>query len=79
MDTLLKVENLQVEFRTRRGAALVLNGVDFELHAGETLCVVGESGCGKSMTALALLGLIPMPPGRVKEGRILFQGEDLRR
>jgi peptide/nickel transport system ATP-binding protein len=77
MDTLLKVENLQVEFRTRRGAALVLNGVDFELHAGETLCVVGESGCGKSMTALALLGLIPMPPGRVKEGRILFQGEDL--
>ncbi|TPG20248.1 ABC transporter ATP-binding protein [Variovorax guangxiensis] len=77
MDTLLKVENLQVEFRTRRGAALVLNGVDFELHAGETLCVVGESGCGKSMTALALLGLISMPPGRVKEGRILFQGEDL--
>ena len=75
--TLLKVENLQVEFKTRRGQALVLNGVDFELHAGETLCVVGESGCGKSMTALALLGLIPMPPGRVKNGRILFQGEDL--
>ena len=77
MDTLLKVENLQVEFKTRRGQALVLNGVDFELNAGETLCVVGESGCGKSMTALALLGLIPMPPGRVKDGRILFQGEDL--
>ena len=77
MDTLLKVENLQVEFKTRRGQALVLNGIDFELNAGETLCVVGESGCGKSMTALALLGLIPMPPGRVKDGRILFQGEDL--
>ncbi len=77
MDTLLKVENLQVEFKTRRGQALVLNGVEFELNAGETLCVVGESGCGKSMTALALLGLIPMPPGRVKGGRILFQGEDL--
>ncbi len=77
MDTLLKVENLQVEFKTRRGQALVLNGVDFALNAGETLCVVGESGCGKSMTALALLGLIPMPPGRVKDGRILFQGEDL--
>ncbi|MDP9900315.1 ABC transporter ATP-binding protein [Variovorax ginsengisoli] len=75
--SLLKVENLQVEFKTRRGQALVLNGVDFELKAGETLCVVGESGCGKSMTALALLGLIPMPPGRVKDGRILFQGEDL--
>jgi peptide/nickel transport system ATP-binding protein len=76
-ETLLKVENLQVEFKTGRGQALVLNGVDFELQAGETLCIVGESGCGKSMTALALLGLIPMPPGRVKEGRILFQGEDL--
>ena len=74
---LLQVQNLQVEFKTRRGQALVLNGVDFELNAGETLCIVGESGCGKSMTALALLGLIPMPPGRVKGGRILFQGEDL--
>ena len=77
MDTLLKVENLQVEFKTRRGQALVLNGVDFELNAGETLCVVGESGCGKSMTALALLRLIPSPPGRIRQGRVLFQGEDL--
>ena len=74
---LLRVQNLQVEFKTRRGTALVLNGVDFDLNAGETLCIVGESGCGKSMTALALLGLVPMPPGRVKGGRILFQGEDL--
>jgi peptide/nickel transport system ATP-binding protein len=74
---LLQVQNLQVEFKTRRGQALVLNGVDFELNAGETLCIVGESGCGKSMTALALLGLIPMPPGRVAAGHILFQGEDL--
>ena len=77
MTALLKVEDLKVEFRARRGQALVLNGVDFELDPGETLCVVGESGCGKSMTALALLGLIPMPPGRVAAGRILFQGEDL--
>ena len=75
--TLLKVENLQVEFKSRRGQALVLNGVDFELHAGETLCVVGESGCGKSMTALALLRLIPTPPGRISSGRVWFQGEDL--
>ena len=74
---LLKVEDLRVEFNTRRGAALVLNGVDFSLHAGETLCVVGESGCGKSMTALALLRLIPSPPGRIRSGRVLFQGEDL--
>ena len=74
---LLAVDNLRVAFSGRRGQAMVLNGVDFTLHRGETLCVVGESGCGKSMTALALLGLIPMPPGRVKDGRILFQGEDL--
>ena len=74
---LLSVEDLRVEFKTRRGNALVLNGVDFELRAGETLCVVGESGCGKSMTALALLRLIPSPPGRISSGKVLFQGEDL--
>ena len=74
---LLQVKNLQVEFKTRRGIALVLNGVDFELERGETLCVVGESGCGKSMTALALMGLIPSPPGRVREGSVRFNGEDL--
>jgi peptide/nickel transport system ATP-binding protein len=74
---LLEVRDLQVEFKTRRGTALVLNGVDFELNAGETLCVVGESGCGKSMTALALLRLIPTPPGRIRGGRVLFNGEEL--
>jgi peptide/nickel transport system ATP-binding protein len=76
-EPLLKVEDLRVEFQTRRGKALVLNGVDFEIRAGETLCVVGESGCGKSMTALALLRLIPSPPGRISSGRVVFQGEDL--
>ncbi len=74
---LLQVDDLRVEFQTRRGAATVLNGVDFQIRAGETLCVVGESGCGKSMTALALLRLIPSPPGRIRSGRVLFQGEDL--
>jgi peptide/nickel transport system ATP-binding protein len=74
---LLDVRDLRVEFRSRRGTALVLNGVDFHVNAGETLCVVGESGCGKSMTALALLRLIPSPPGRISDGRVLFNGEDL--
>ncbi|NDZ16003.1 peptide ABC transporter ATP-binding protein [Variovorax sp. WS11] len=74
---LLRVQDLHVEFRTRRGQAQVLNGVDFEIRGGETLCVVGESGCGKSMTALALLRLIPSPPGRISGGRVLFQDEDL--
>lgn len=76
-ETLLQVEDLRVEFKTRRGLALVLNGVDFSLRSGETLCVVGESGCGKSMTALALLRLIPSPPGRIRSGSVMFQGEDL--
>jgi len=76
-DALLEVSGLEVEFKTRRGAALVLNGVDFRLHAGETLCVVGESGCGKSMTALALLRLIPTPPGRIRVGSVKLRGEDL--
>ena len=76
-DPILQVQDLRVEFKTRRGKALVLNGVDFEIRSGETLCVVGESGCGKSMTALALLRLIPSPPGRISSGRVMFQGEDL--
>ena len=77
MDTdtpLLQVSGLRVAFQGRRGQATVLNGVDFDLRAGETLCVVGESGCGKSMTALALLRLIPSPPGRITGGQVRFQG-----
>jgi len=73
----LKVDGVRVEFNTRRGKALVLNGVSFEARAGETLCIVGESGCGKSMTALTVLGLVPQPPGRVSGGRVQFAGEDL--
>lgn len=76
-EAMLQVQGLKVEFRGRRGTANVLQGVDFEMNAGETLCVVGESGCGKSMTALALLRLVPQPPGRISAGRVLFHGEDL--
>ena len=74
---LLSVENLCVEFRTRGGVVRVLDDVNFDLRRGETLCVVGESGCGKSVTALAVMRLIAQPPGRIAAGKIVFDGRDL--
>ncbi|WP_454721822.1 MULTISPECIES: ABC transporter ATP-binding protein [Cupriavidus] len=74
---LLDVAGLRLEFRTSRGAASVLNGVSFQVHAGETLCIVGESGCGKSMTSLAIMRLFPSPPGRITAGSVRLAGEDL--
>jgi peptide/nickel transport system ATP-binding protein len=71
------VQGLGVEFRTRRGVARVLDDVGFELQRGQTLGVVGESGCGKSVTALAVMRLISQPPGRITGGRVLFDGRDL--
>ncbi|MDN2565588.1 ABC transporter ATP-binding protein [Aquibium sp. A9E412] len=76
---LLQVEDLHVAFDTRQGAVTALDGVSFSLAAGETLGIVGESGCGKSITALALMGLIPAPPGRLTGGRIDFAGRDIAR
>jgi peptide/nickel transport system ATP-binding protein len=77
MSELLRIENLHLEFRTFDGVAKVLAGVDLTMRRGDVLGLVGETGCGKSMTALAIPGLIPMPPGVITEGRILFEGEDL--
>ncbi len=77
VEPLLSVESLRTYFHTREGTVRAVDGVSFDLEPGETLCVVGESGCGKSVTALSLLGLIPVPPGKIEGGRILFQGEDL--
>jgi peptide/nickel transport system ATP-binding protein len=74
---LLSVQGLGVEFRTRRGVARVLDDVGFELQRGQTLGVVGESGCGKSVTALAVMRLISQPPGRITGGRVMFDGRDL--
>ncbi len=74
---LLQVEDLRVELRTRRGVAPVVDGLSFTLGAGESVALVGESGCGKSMTALALMGLTPAPAGRIAGGRIDFDGENL--
>ena len=76
MSPLLEVEDLRVTFDTPRGAARAVDGVDFSLAAGETLCIVGESGCGKSVTALSIMGLVPSPPARVT-GRVRFEGRDL--
>ena len=77
MAPILKVENLRVELKTREGTSPVIDELSFELNAGETLSFVGESGCGKSMTALGIMGLLPEKISRVSSGRILFQGEDL--
>jgi peptide/nickel transport system ATP-binding protein len=76
VSALLQVEGLHVSFDTPRGTAHAVDGVDFSLQPGETLCIVGESGCGKSVTALSIMGLVPMPPARVS-GRIRFEGRDL--
>ena len=76
-ERVLEVADLQVEFATRNGIARVLNHVGFDLEKGRTLGIVGESGCGKSMTALSIMGLVPSPPGRIAGGSIRLNGEDL--
>jgi oligopeptide/dipeptide ABC transporter ATP-binding protein len=76
VDPLLRIEDLRVAFDTPRGNALAVDGIGFELGRGETLCIVGESGCGKSVTALSIMGLVPSPPATVS-GRIVFEGCEL--
>ena len=75
--TLLDIQDLHLEFDTFDGVAKVLAGVNLSMQRGDVLGLVGETGCGKSMTALAIPRLIRMPPGRITQGRILFNGEDL--
>jgi peptide/nickel transport system ATP-binding protein len=74
---LLAIEDLQTHFFTRDGVVRAVDGVSYAVEAGETLAVVGESGCGKSVTALSILRLVPSPPGRVVGGAIRFEGVDL--
>jgi peptide/nickel transport system ATP-binding protein len=76
-DILLSVKNLAVSFRSGDGVARAVDRVSFEIHKGETVCLVGESGCGKTVSALSILGLIPSPPGEIVAGEILFHGLNL--
>jgi oligopeptide/dipeptide ABC transporter ATP-binding protein len=75
--SLLEVKGLRTHFASERGEVRAVDGVDLRLERGRTLGIVGESGCGKSVTALSIMGLIPQPPGRIAAGEVLLDGEDL--
>jgi oligopeptide/dipeptide ABC transporter ATP-binding protein len=79
LSALLDVRNLRTLFATEAGEFAAVDGVSFTLEAGRTLGLVGESGCGKSVTSLSIMGLVPQPPGRIASGEVLFDGEDLLR
>ena len=76
-EALLQVQDLHVHFKTDDGLVRAVNGVSFDLQPGETLGIVGESGSGKSVTCLAVMGLVPRPPGIVAGGKALYEGQDL--
>jgi peptide/nickel transport system ATP-binding protein len=74
---MLSVQDLKVYFVGDRSVARALDGASYEVRTGETVCLVGESGCGKTVSALAILGIIPQPPGKVMGGKVLFDGQNL--
>ena len=76
-EPLLSIRDLAVEFRTDDGVVHAVDGISYDVFPGETLGIVGESGSGKSVSTLALLGLIPQPPGRIASGTAMFKGTDL--
>ncbi len=77
MKELLKIRNLETDFSTHEGTVKAVNRISFTINKGETLGLVGESGCGKSVTALSIMRLIPDPPGKIVGGEIYFEGQDL--
>ncbi|MBZ4645456.1 MAG: peptide transporter ATP-binding protein [Clostridia bacterium] len=77
MNKILEVRDLHVSFHTYAGEVKAVRGVNFEVYKGEALAIVGESGCGKSVTAQSIMQLLPMPPAKYKQGSILFEGQDL--
>ncbi len=78
-DPLLEVRDLRTHFRTERGLFRAVDGISFTVGRGRTVGLVGESGCGKSVTSLSIMGLVPQPPGHVEAEAVLFQGRDLLR
>jgi oligopeptide/dipeptide ABC transporter ATP-binding protein len=74
---LLEVRDLHTHFFTREGVVRAVDGISFDVDRGKTIGIVGESGCGKSVTALSIMGLIPKPPAKIVEGSIVFEGRDL--
>ncbi len=76
---LMQVKNLATRFYTEDGTVYAVNGVSYDLHEGETIGIVGESGCGKSVHALSVMRLIPQPPGKIVDGQVIFKGEDILR
>ena len=76
-ERMLEIKGLKIYFDTEAGVLKAVDGVDVGIDAGETLGVVGESGCGKSVTALTVMRLLSMPPGRIAGGEILWRGRDL--
>ncbi|MBF2052884.1 MAG: ABC transporter ATP-binding protein [Candidatus Sericytochromatia bacterium] len=76
-DVLLRVKDLATHFKTEEGIVKAVDGVDFEVRRGEVLGVVGESGCGKSMTSMSILRLVPKPQGQIVRGELMFDGQDL--
>ena len=71
------MEDLKIHFHGDGPVARAVDGVNFQVHFRETVCIVGESGCGKTVSALAILGLLRQPPARIAAGKVLFRGEDL--
>ncbi|HIC68417.1 MAG TPA: ABC transporter ATP-binding protein, partial [Candidatus Latescibacteria bacterium] len=74
---LLQVRDLVTVFDTEDGVVHAVDGVSFEVEAGSTLGIVGESGCGKSVSAMSIMRLVPSPPGRIESGSVLWKGRDL--
>jgi ABC-type dipeptide/oligopeptide/nickel transport system ATPase component len=73
----LNIQNLKISFDTPKGKLTAVNGINFHLNQGETLALVGESGCGKTVTALSILRLLPEPPAEISSGKIFFSGQNL--